>query len=748
LTCTVQDLEVQLQEQEADANEAISSWEKKAEELETEVEMFSHLVAELKERLEVEEDSMIIFAFEDVIRAREEAMQERDSTTLLLQSSGEKAESVHAKISQLEGSLDQQKTIIEELENDRTQSRQQLSALKKHSTEAKDRCEELSNANEDLMKSNEEANASRDAHERSEELLKNQLFGLEKELDRVQEDRKRLKEMLISKSREKLEEERDRLTVVIAELEEELREANDMVQAYVTDASSKKATEMAAQALRDEIEHLRCQIDEYRVAAENEKTAREASDLEIERLRDDITALVALGDEGLGSDDIQVLTAKASEKLKSKERQEIEQIRKSLYRAIDELEVARAAEKEANEKLSKARLQNSVCEQEIVAAKSEIIFLTQALEDMRLAEEGKRASLEYHINSIEDENDVLRKYNTDELQSVRNELAQVSMEKDRIVSQLKESEKTNKALVVSGSKGEYGESDARHEAEDLEAEVSKLRVENAYLLTISANDKSRAERRLREMLGAQAAATEADTILEHELRIAAEATIQTLKIEIEQLKVQPKDEGDGNIGSSRTKNLGSVDGLANEIDSLKKEIQKLKKENSVLKSKLEQEASKAREKIELLTEDCRRAQSKSHKLERQGRFDAAVKSEIARARMSPGISTPERKSTSQDDWMLVNNDPAMDRPDGIMTSSEGFDLIRKQKDEIQEERQMYLEFLSEHEDLLALLAQHDIERACLKSFMVERLGEDAVDQAILEAEETSRSKFGQTIRTS
>jgi len=741
LTCTVQDLEVQLQEQEADANEAISIWEKKAEELETEIEVFSNLVAELKVRLDVEEDSMILLAFEDIIKAR-------DSTILLLQTSSEKTESLEGKIFQLEASLDTQKSIVAEIEQERTQHRQHVEALSKQLAEARNSCEELASANEGLLHSKEAAKSSLHEYERSEELLKKQVSGLENELGRVQEDRKRLKEMLASHSREKLQEERDRLTVVIAQLEEELREANDMVQAYVTDASSRKATEIAGEALRDEIEHLRFQTDEYRVAAENEKAAREASDLEIERLRDDITALIALGDQAIGSEDIQLFTAKASEKLKSKERQEIEQIRKSLYRAIDELEVARAAEKEANEKLSKARLQNSVCEQEIVAAKSEIIFLTQTLEDMRLAEEGKRASLEYHIKSLEDESDVLRKYSTDELQTVRNELAQISMEKDRILSQLKESEKTNKALVVSASKGDFGNSDARHEAEDLEAEVAKLKVENAYLLTISANDKSRAERRLREMLRAQAAATETDTILEHELRIAAEATIQTLKIEIEQLIAERKDEGEENIGSSRKKNPGSTDGLADEIDSLRKEIQKLKNENSALKSKLEQEASKAREKVELLTEECRRAQSKSHKAERQGRFDAAVKSEIARSRMSPGIATPERKPASQEDWMLVSNDPAMDRSDGIMTSSEAYDLINKQKDEIQEERQMYLEFLSEHEDLLALLAQHDIERAFLKSFMAERLGEDVVDQAIQEAEKTSRSKFGQTIRAS
>jgi hypothetical protein len=210
------------------------------------------------------------------------------------------------------------------------------------------------------------------------------------------------------------------------------------------------------------------------------------------------------------------------------------ELRKSLLRSVDELETARAAEKEANERLAKLRLEISVGEQEIIASKSEINFLSRAMEEFRMNEESKRASLDYRIGSLEDENDVLRRYHSSELETVRNELAQVSMEKDRILHQLKESEKTNSALVFAAAKAESSQGGIEDSTTDSDAEVSKLRIENAYLLTIAADDKARAERRLRESLAAHWATVEADTFLEHELRLVAENRVQSLQAQLEE----------------------------------------------------------------------------------------------------------------------------------------------------------------------------------------------------------------------
>ena len=685
------------------------------EELEKELESTEKEHLELKAELRVDEDKTLVDAVEELRRQQIEAVDKSIKRKA-------ECENLEATNLELEGSVERQRLKIESFEIERGEEGGKLSGLRKEFEVLKIRCEQLSV---------------------SEKEGKDQSESSEKELKKTQQERNRLKETLASKSREKLEDERDRLTIVIAQLEEELHAANAMVQAFVTDGSSEKATEMAAQALRDEMEELKFQIDDYRRVSEEEKVAREAAELEIERLKEDVAALVSLGDKENASNEIQLRTAKATERLKRKERAEIEQLHKSLFRAMDELEVARAAEKSANEKLSKVRLQTSICEQEIMAAKSEVYFLTQAMEEMRLAEESKAASLEYRISSLEDENDVLRKYHAGDLDNARNELAQVTMEKDRILHQLKESEKTNASLVFAASKGESNDSD---DTESLEGEITRLRVENAHLITVASDDKVRHERRLREALAAHAATAEADTILEHELRIAAEATIQTLKVELEDLRNEEKREGSPPDMDDKNR---SIEELTNEIESLKFDFQVIQKENSNLKSKMEKAASKAKTQIDFITDDCRKAQAKAHKLEREGRYEAAVKSEVAKLRMPQGLSTPEIRVTAHDDWMLVSNAPAAtDRFGPSLTNAEAFDLIRKQKEDIQEERTMYLEFLAEHDDLLALLAQHDLERTCLKEAMFEAGLQAAVDEAVRKAEEKSAEQYGRIIRIS
>lgn len=743
----IEDLETQLQQQETEANEAISVWEQKAEELESELEETSGYLAQLKQTLGLTKNEYLMDAVMAIKQAFDATKSQERKLAHTQQKQKEHVSAMEAKLIELSETLQKQKESISKLEKEKGDGEKRLEGLDSDLEGIRSRFDELSAAKDALEKQKEVLEEQRQEKEATIKSLQDRdasrakdFESMNKKINELVEERDLLKDALASKKREKLEEERDRLTVVIAELEEELREANDMVQAHLTDGSSEKATEVAAQALRDEIEELRNRMDEYRISADDEKAARKTAEAEASRLREDLTALASLGHEKLTPDQLQMLTIKASEKLKKKERTEIEQLRKSLYRAVDELETARKAEKEANERLSKAQLQNSVFEQEVVAAKSETNFLTQAMEEMRLDEESKRASLEYRVGSLEDENDVLRRYNSEELQSVQQELMQVTMEKDRILHQLKESEKTNAALVFAASRGASDDGDS---SIDPETELIKLRIENAHLLTIAADEKVRAERRLREMLSSQAAETEADSILEHELRIAAEATIRTLKIEVEELKSRLK-------GGSTDENIPPTvpirtENLTKDLDSTKKELQLLTAENAALKAKMDQASVKAKSDIHTLTEELQKAKAKAYKLEREGRYNSAVKSEVARLRLP---ANPDRKDMSEDGWMIVGNDPSAERTDAALSSSHAFDLIRKQKEEIQEERKMYLEFLSEHEDLLALLAQRDVERSCLKEALTRAGGEKALLAAVREAEERSIAQFGKTVRAS
>ncbi len=681
----VSELDAQLSQQEAEANQAITSWEEKAQELESELDLATQTLTKAKASFE---------------------------------GRNIEAQKLEDQVAELMENVRKQEKINGILELERHEHSQKLHSFDEKLASLQTKYDELSDA---------------------ESGTRSKLDGTVQELAMVKAERDRLKEIHASKSQEKLEEERDRLTIVIAQLEEELNEANNMVQAYITDGSSDKATQAAAQALRDEIDELKMQVEEHRLGAEEELYKREAAEHEIERLRDDIAALVSLNEHENLSDEIQQRTAKAVERLKMKERIEIDQLRKSLYRSIEETEAARAAEKQVNEQLSKLRLQTAIGEQEIIAAKSEILFLTQTMEELRMNEEGKRASMEYRINSLEDESDVLRRYHSSELESVRNELAQVSMEKDRVLHQLKESEKTSSALVFATAKAE---SIGTEDVDDLDAEVAKLRIENAHLLTVAADDKARAERRLREALAAHRATAEADTILEHELRLVAESTIQSLKAQLDEYRCMDRKEGTSRDDSNYVAVQAELEKLMDEVDGLRQELQKLQKENGILRTKMQQAANKSRSEIAALTDECRLAQAKAHKCEREGRFDAAVKSEMAKFRLSPEKRGPHSTFGNEEE------DPALERVDPPLVGADAFDLIRKQKEEIQEERKMYLEFLAEHDDLLALLAQNDIERECLKEALSRTAGADAVEEVLRKVEAKTFEQFGNIIKVS
>jgi len=604
-------------------------------------------------------------------------------------------------------------------------------------------------AAEKLVRKNESLNvqiekATTDAEDRACEVrnLENQhkevmevLSLKEKKIQEMNLKYDEIQHQLALKSVDKLEEERDRLIGVVAQLEEEVRELNLMLQAHVTDGSIDKASEFAANAIRDDVYNMRSQLNEYQQRFEDEKAAREVADLEIERLRDDIAALLSLSDHEKSPTNMKKLTTKSIEKLQKLEHLEIDDLRKSLFRALEDLDFARSTERNTSETVSKLRLQVSIYEQEIIAAKSEVNFLSEAMEELRQTEDSKRESLEYRIRSLENENKIARKYEADELDSLRNELEQMAMEKDVIVHQLKESEKTNASLVLATSQEENIQS--QHKC-DIHSECVKLRIENAHLLTIAAEEKGKTERRLRELLSAQVASSELDVILEHELRLSAETALQTLKEEVGELR-----NGKDPDNVQQTSDYS----LEKELQDLRSNVEGLKEENAKLKATMNEQSSKAKETINNLTDECRKAQAKAFKFDRDTRTEIAVQSEIAKLRILTNAAPDENNSTYEDLIHKTKDTDAND-DDIPVPSAEAFDLIRKQQKEIQEERMMYSETLQEHETLLALVAQQDLEKSCLRDALVEVAGIEAANDALQRAEEFAIIRYGSAVQVS
>jgi chromosome segregation ATPase len=659
-----------LKEQEDEANEAIAIWELKTENLEKDLDAAEDQLARLRETLDPDSEDIDLCA---------------------------------AVESKLEDERQVQKKLAE--------SEEHCDAAKKTIADLMSKCESICE---------------------SEKILKSKLSSLEEESEaRIH----KISQQYASKSSETLEKERDRLAVVITQLEEELREANEMVQACITNECGEKATEAAAQALREHIRDLNLQMSELNRKYQDEKSARELAALEVERLREDVGALVSLTEkDGYDANGvIENITTQAIEKVQKRERSEIDEIKRALFRALGDLDVARSAERSSNEKLSRVRLQLSMYEQEAVATKSEVSFLSQAMDELRETEESKRASLEYRIGSLEHENDLVRKYHAAELEGVRNELSQATMDRDRVLQQLKETEKTNASLVLAGFKGDDNNVE---DTNDLESECTKLRIENAHLLTMAADDRARAERRLREMLAAQAASNEADVILQSELRSSAEAAVETLKVELDALL---RERNSLVERSDKAKQKVTVEQME-ELHSTRFALEKLQKENHDLKEKLKQAAREAQTKIDSLTDECRIAQAKLHKMNQEGRFEALVQAE--KSKMARQSQSPERRNLSSQNgngWIITVEDPVSQHETigPYLSSADAFDLIQKQKQEILEERKMYREFLQEHDSLLALLARLDGEKTAL----VEALGPVVAEQIIQKAHPETKGEF-------
>lgn len=81
-----------------------------------------------------------------------------------------------------------------------------------------------------------------------------------------------------------------------------------------------------------------------------------------------------------------------------------------------------------------------------------------------------------------------------------------------------------------------------------------------------------------------------------------------------------------------------------------------------------------------------------------------------------------------------------------MDANEMYSYVVELKDAVKEERESYHDLLTEHEDLLALLAQQDLERASLQAALSDFGGENAVERAVTEAEEKAVEQFGKYIR--
>jgi chromosome segregation ATPase len=547
--------------------------------------------------------------------------------------------------------------------------------------------------------------------------------------------------------------ERDTLTMQLAEMDDKLLEASDRIQLLTTDLASKKASEIAADALREQIQSMYHQAQVDRETLIKMSQARDAAEAEVDRHRNDLATFLGLADYEGNRPAIEQRTMEATEALQRAERNEITALKSSLSRALDELAMARASEKELEERAAKATHQAYMYEQEVINTKSDFKFLTQTMDEMRESESSRRMSLEYRISSLENEHNVLRHFHTTEIDHVRNELSHVTMERDRLYQALIESEKSKEILLQAPSRdiiSNGGDGDPYFE-------LNRLRMEKAQLLSNAAEEASRMEHRLREAHAAAKAAADADIFVERELRIQAEKNLERNLIEMSELRMVGMDHRHGSYNVEVLEQR--LERSQNELLKMKNETQSLRSECTSLRSQLQDTKKESNMTIARLTEEFGQAKARASHLEREGRYEAEVRVEVSRLQAAAAAQNANSNLLNDDNATerrleLVRkstNNPALDDDDrddggGRMYATKLYDALQQQKRAAEEDRIVYFELISEHDDLLALLAQQDLVKGCLKRALMHQCGSETVDAAIQEAEEKAQMLYGKYIK--
>ena len=574
------------------------------------------------------------------------------------------------------------------------------------------RCRELESRISSLTTQLETTHASSSADAEASSLV-----GAQEELDRYKIENATLLA------------EKERLVGLLHERENDLKEAVNAVEFQITNTVSERAAALASEALRKHVDELRSSLQVTQQDYLEMQEARLAAEDEVELLREDLAALLGMKNTPETQSEVRRQAIQLKEEFRRKERAELVGLKDALANALDRLEAAHEEHSAAEERISKISLQASIYEQELVSAKSDLNLLTEKLDEMRQAESSQRESMEYRITELQNEHDVLQKQNTSRLRALQNELSQVTMERDRLMKALKESERNKDSFFQSTLGREPSGSPS-----DLQAELNKLRLEKAHLLNSVSEEAAAVERRIREARAASKSIAEAEVIVERELRLSTEQSLKELQTELEGLKAK----ANGNE-SDQSNDHEHLESLRLEIQALHEQNMSLAQELTRVEEELHTYQETARDEKKKLTEDLRKAMTRNTQLEREGRQEAEFYTEMARLR-NRDYGSPSKRQ---------DNNPADDFDshesklgDGSQSVRQCYDETKKLTERMAQDRSVYLKLVEEHDELLAVLAKKSMFLQTVQSALERVGGKEAIEQAVTEANQRALEELG------
>ena len=660
LEANITELEDTMEQQEKEANDAIAQWEARC--------------SVLADKIEVLEKQL--------------AANDMDSTIADL----------NAEVSSLTAKLEVSKADINTAKENLVESKDLL-ALHVSEWEAK---EASSNSTIEQLKSDYSDYKKKVAESVSSvESLKEKVAELKGQNTKLQqESQDALKESEASQ-------------VVVLELQEELRHSKEELQSYATDQFTVKATEMATQALRQQMVEIRSQyaVDQESLATERE--ARRVSEEDVNRLKSDL-ALLAQATEY--NEEVDVYVRKIAKKVSAEnvkaDRKEMEELRSTLERLREELGSCRWKERESEEKASNARLHMSILEQEIGAAKADLALCEQAMEELENSHIQSNVSLEYRIEALENELLITGQAYEEDINGIKAELAQSNQDKDALGHKLEQSEKANAALVYSTSNVGCG-------GEESQSDVIKLQLERAQLLAKINEMGADLERRVRAAVAAQASSSEAELIVEKQARKSVESSLADTISDLDEMKSELAGHGSKTLASKLADKEEALEDLQESLDDMRMENVELGNKNKLLRSQIDTSDKENKSTFDELKTKLDKAEEQLRSEERVHRFEAAMASEIANLRASTNTSSNGSQKNSEAvvlQGIDQNMQPGALSDEGKESIDQNstyiiemYDYVVELKHSIEEERQMYKDLLAEHEDLLALLGQAGLD---------------------------------------
>lgn len=515
----------------------------------------------------------------------------------------------------------------------------------------------------------------------------------------------------------------------ITEQDNEIRELYDSLKVHQTNEISSRAAKIAAEALRKEVDGLREQLGQEDAALVAERTSRLAAEQEAKRVRADLAALLGVENSDENRSEIHRRTIQATEHFQRKEQAEIEELRTSLSEALNRLDKVRSEAQEAQDRALRAELEFSTAEEDLSEAKSNLKHMRIAKEELEAAEGSRRTLLEAKIDSLEREQISYRQFHASEMDRLRNELNQITSERDRLTHSLRSAESSKAAVLDSLSQNDMNA--------NVDLELRKLRIENAALLTQASDESARAEKRIREAHAASRSAYQTQVVVERELRLASERALAAANEELSQLRQAGSEQN-----PSAKKRIAE---LKNDLEEWRSRSENLSEEKVEMRRQLEELRRDARHKEEHLQEECRQAKHRVTQLEQKGRFEAEVRAEVARIQSSPS----DGKGVEEESRALVEvppssvNVPAAGDP---ATVAHLYDVVKSMQQRMDDERRIHEEEREEMEDLLKLVAQQNLDVESLKAALQRFAGVDAVHQALEESEAKAEAQYGRSVR--